>query len=185
MGCSMPGFPVCHQLPKFAQTHVYQVSDAVQPSHPLSSPSPPPFSLSQHQGLFWWVSSSHQVAKVSEFQLQHQSFQWIFRIDFLLDWLICSPGSLLGFLSYYSLSAQAFLTLGPSRLLSLCTSGSSPRNLHGSLLYFLEVFVQCWLPPHWILSWLFFKNFNLPWPSWHPWFPLTCSFFPHNTVIFK
>ena len=64
MDCSMPGFPVHHHLMEFAQTHVHQVSDAIQPSHPLSSPSPPAFNLSQHQGLFQWVSSSHQVAKV-------------------------------------------------------------------------------------------------------------------------
>ena len=62
--CSMPGFPVHHQLLEFAQTHVHLVSDAIQPSHPLSSPSPPAFNLSQHQGLFQWVSSSHQVTKV-------------------------------------------------------------------------------------------------------------------------
>ena len=75
--------PVHHQLPEFTQTHVHWVSDAIQPSHPLLSPSPPTFNLSQHQGLFKSVSSSHQVAKVLEFQLQHQSFQWIFRTDFL------------------------------------------------------------------------------------------------------
>ena len=83
MDCSIQGFPVHHQLPELAQTHVYQVDDASQPSHPLSSPSSPAFNLSQHQGLFKWVSSSHQVAKVLEFQLQPQSFQWIFRTDFL------------------------------------------------------------------------------------------------------
>ena len=71
---SMPGFPVYHQLPELAQTHIPQVSDAIQPSHPLLSPSPPSFNLSQHWGLFQRVSS-HQVAKVLEFQLQHQSFQ--------------------------------------------------------------------------------------------------------------
>ena len=67
-----PGLPVHHQLPESTQTHVHWVSDAIQPSHPLSSPSPPAFNLSQHQGLFKWVSSSHQVAKVLEFHLQHQ-----------------------------------------------------------------------------------------------------------------
>ena len=72
--CSMPGFPVHHQLLELAQTHVHCVSDAIQPSHPLSSPSPA-FNLSQHQGLFQWVSALHQEAKVSELQLQHQSFQ--------------------------------------------------------------------------------------------------------------
>ena len=69
MDCSMPGFPVHHQFPKLAQTHVHWVSDAIQPSYPLSSPSPPAFNLSQHQGLFQGVSSSHQVAKVLEFQI--------------------------------------------------------------------------------------------------------------------
>jgi len=88
--CSTPGFPVHHQLPELAQTHVHQVSDAIQPSHPLSSPSPPALNLSQHQGLFQWVSSSHQLAKVLEFQLQHQSFQWTFRTDFLYKWLVWS-----------------------------------------------------------------------------------------------
>ena len=83
MGCSMPGLLVHHQLPGLTQTHAHWVSDAIQPSHPLPSPSPPVFNLSQHQSLLKWVSSSHQVAKVLEFQLQHQSFQWIFRADFL------------------------------------------------------------------------------------------------------
>ena len=77
MDCSTSGFPVHHQLPKLAQTHVHRVSDTIQPSHPLLSPSPFAFNLSQHQGLFKSVSSSHQVAKVLEFQLQHQSFQQI------------------------------------------------------------------------------------------------------------
>ena len=75
MDCSTPGFPVHHQLPELAQTYVHQVGDAIQLSHPLSSPSPPAFNLSQHQGLFQRVSSSHQVAKVLEFQLQQQSSQ--------------------------------------------------------------------------------------------------------------
>ena len=92
MDCSMPGFPVHHQLPELVQTHVNQVGDAIQPSHPLSSPSPPALNLSQHQDLLQWVSSSHQVAKVLEFQLQCQSFQWIFRTDFLQDGLVGSPG---------------------------------------------------------------------------------------------
>ena len=83
MDFSTPGFPVHHWLLELAQTHVHWVGDATRPSHPLSSPSPPAFNFSQHQGLFKWVSSSHQVAKVLEFQLQHQSFQWIFRTDFL------------------------------------------------------------------------------------------------------
>ena len=88
---SIPGFPVHHQLLQLIQTHVYQVGDAIQPSLPLLSPSPPAFNLSQHQGLFQWVSASLQVAKVLEFQPQHQSFQWIFRTDFLSDGLVGSP----------------------------------------------------------------------------------------------
>ena len=75
MDCCTPVLPIHHQLLEFTQTLVHWVSDAIQPSHPLLSPSPPAFNLSQHQGLFKWVSSSHQVAKVLEFQLQHQSFQ--------------------------------------------------------------------------------------------------------------
>ena len=94
MDCSTPGLPVHHQLTEFTQTHVHWVSDAIQPSHPLSSPSSPAFNLPQNQGFFKWVSSSHQVAQVLEFQLQHQSFQWVFRTDFLKDGLVgslCSP----------------------------------------------------------------------------------------------
>ena len=83
MDSSTPGFSVHHQLPELTHTHVHWVSDAIQPSYPLSSPSLPAFNLSQHQGLFQWVSSLHQVAKVLEFQLQHQSFQWIFRTDWI------------------------------------------------------------------------------------------------------
>ena len=89
-----PGLHVHHQLPGLAQTHVHRVGDAIQPSHPLSFASPPAFNLPQHQGLFQWVSSSHQVAKGLELQLQRQSFQRIFRVDFLYNWLIwfpCSP----------------------------------------------------------------------------------------------
>ena len=78
-----PGLPVHHRLPESTQTHVHRVSDAIQPSHPLLSPSPPAPNPSQHQGLLQWVNSSHEVAKVLEFQLQHQSFQWIFRTDLL------------------------------------------------------------------------------------------------------
>ena len=81
--CSTPGLPVHHQLLELTQIHVHWVGDAIQLSHPLSSPSPPTFNLFQHQGLFKWVNSSHQMAKVLKFQLQHQSFQWIFRTDFL------------------------------------------------------------------------------------------------------
>ena len=83
MDHSTPGLPVHHQLPEFTQIHVHWVGDAIQPSHPLLSPSPPAFNLSQHQGLFQWVSFSHQVTKVLDLQFQYQSFQWLFRTDLL------------------------------------------------------------------------------------------------------
>ena len=94
MNRSMPGLPVHHQLLEFTEIHVHWVGDAIQPYHPLSSPSPPAPNPSQHQGLFQWVNSSHEVAKVLEFQLQHQSFQWTPRTDRLSDGLVglpCSP----------------------------------------------------------------------------------------------
>ena len=86
MNRSTPGLPVHHQLPEFTQTHVHRVGNAIQPSHPPSSPSPPAFNLAQHQGLFQSLSSSHQVAKVLELQLQHRpsnecSGLIFFRID--------------------------------------------------------------------------------------------------------
>ena len=83
MDFSTTGFPVHHQLPEPAQTLVHRVSDTIQPSHPLLSPSPSAFNISQNQGFFQWLMSLHQVAKVLKLQLQHQSFQWIFRDDFL------------------------------------------------------------------------------------------------------
>ena len=109
MDCSTPGLPVYHQLLELAQTHVHWVSDAIQLSHPLSSPSPPVFNLSQHQGLFQWVSSLHQVAKILEFQLQHQAFQWIFRTDFFrMDWLdlLAVQGTLKSLLQHHSSKAS-------------------------------------------------------------------------------
>ena len=93
MNRSTPGLPVHHQLLESTQTHVHWVSDAIQPSHPLLSPSPPALNLFQHQGLFKWVSSSQQVAKVLKFQLQHQSFQRTPRTDLLWDGLVGSPCS--------------------------------------------------------------------------------------------
>ena len=86
MNCSTPGFPISHQLLELAQTHVHWVNDAIQPSHPLLSLYPTAFYHSLHQGLFQWVTSSHHLVKVLE--VQHQSSQWIFRIDFLMiNWL--------------------------------------------------------------------------------------------------
>ena len=112
--CSMPGFLVSHQLLEPAQTHVHWISDAIQPSHPLSSPSPPTFSLSQHQGLFRWVRSLNQMAKVLELQLQHQSFQWMFRTDgseHWMDWLdlLAVQGTLKSLLQHHSSKASILL----------------------------------------------------------------------------
>ena len=90
---AMPGLPVHHQLPEFTQIHIHRVGDAIQPSHPLSSLSPPASNPSQHQGLFQWVNSLHEVAKVLEFQLQHHSLQRNPRADLLQNGLVGSPCS--------------------------------------------------------------------------------------------
>ena len=93
INCSMPGFLILHCLPECAQTHVHWVSNAIQLSHPLFYPSSLALNLSQHQDLSQWVGCLHQVAKLSElqFQLQHQFGQWIFRVDFIYDWLVWCP----------------------------------------------------------------------------------------------
>ena len=100
MDCSRPGFPVHHQLLELAQTHVHWVSDAIQPSHP----SPPAFNLSQHQGLFQWITSSHQVAKVLE--LQHQYYSGL--ISFMIDWfdVLEVEGTLKSLLQHHSSKAS-------------------------------------------------------------------------------
>ena len=88
MDCSTPGLPVYHQPLEFTQTHVHWVGDAIQPSHPLSSPFPPAFNLSQHQDLFKWVSSSHQVAKDQSFSFSiSPSNEYSGLISFRMDWL--------------------------------------------------------------------------------------------------
>ena len=120
MDCSTQGYPVHHQLPEFTQTHVHGVGDAIQSSHPLLSPSSPAFSLSQHQSLFQWVSSSHQVAKVLVLQLQHQSFQRTFKTDFLLEWLVWSPCSPRG--PQESSPTPQFKSINSSVLSFLCGS---------------------------------------------------------------
>ena len=109
MDCSTPGLPVDHQLLELTQTHVHWIGDAIQPSHPLSSPSPPALNLSQHQGLFQWVSSLHQVAKVLELQLQYQSFQWHSGlISLRMDWLglLAVQGTLKSLLQLHSSKAS-------------------------------------------------------------------------------
>ena len=112
MNHSTPGFPVHHRLPLSTQTHVHWVGNTIQPSHPLLSPSPPAFNLSQHQGLFKWVSSSHEVAKVLEFQLQHQSFnEHSGLISFRMDWLdlLTVQGTLKSLLQHHSSKASILL----------------------------------------------------------------------------
>ena len=91
--CNMPGSLVLHYFPEFAQTQGHWFSNAIQPSHPLFLPFPLALNVSQHQSLFQWVISLQQVAKVLELQLYHQSFQWIFRVDFFWNWLVWSPCS--------------------------------------------------------------------------------------------
>ena len=104
MDCRMPGFPVLNNLPELAKTHIHSVSDSIQPVCPLLSPSTV-LNLSQHQSLFQWVGSSHWVAKVLEFQLQHQSFWLIFRVySFRIDWidLLDVQGTLKSLLQHHS-----------------------------------------------------------------------------------
>ena len=108
MNRSTPGLPVHHQLSEFTQTHVCWVSDAIQPSHPLSSTSPPALNLSLHQGIFKWVSSSHQVAKILEFHLQHRlSYEHPGLISFRMDWLdlFAAQGTFKSLLQHHSSKA--------------------------------------------------------------------------------
>ena len=123
MDCRMSGFPVHHQLSELPQMHVHPVSDAIQPSHPLSALSPPAFNLSQHQSLFQGVSSWHQVAKRLEFQIQHPSFQWTFRTDFVrIDWLdlLAVQGILKSLLQHHrSVSSSALSILYSPTLTSI------------------------------------------------------------------
>ena len=132
MDCSTPGHPVHHQLLEFTQTHVHWVSDAIQPSHSLSSLSSPTFNLSHHQGPFKWVISSHQVAKVLEFQLLHQSFQWIFRTNFLQDGLVGSPCSPRD--SQESSPTPQFKSINSSVLSFLCSPTLTPYMTTGKTI---------------------------------------------------
>ena len=117
MDYSTPGFPVHYKLLEFTQIHVNWIGNTIQPSHPLLSASPPTFNLSQYQGIFQGVSSSHQVAKVLEFQFQYHSFQWIFRDGSLLDWSPCSPRD-----SQESSPTPQFKTINSSALSFLYSS---------------------------------------------------------------
>ena len=125
MNRSTPGLPVHHHLPEFTETHVHWVSDAIQPSHLGSSPSPPAPNPSQHQSLFQWVNSSHEVAKVLEFLLQHHSLQRNPRADLLQNGLVGSPCSTRG--SQESSPAPQFKSIN-----SLVLSFLHRNNISGS-----------------------------------------------------
>ena len=119
MNCRIPGLAVHHHLPEFTQSHIHRVRDAIQPSHPLSSPSPPAPNPSQHQSLFQCINSSHEVAKVLEFQLKHHSFQEIPGLfSFRMDWLdlLAVQGTLKSLLQHHTskvsiLGHSAFFTV--------------------------------------------------------------------------
>ena len=154
MNRSTPGLPVHHQLPESIQTHVHWVGDAIQPSHPLSSPSPPTFNLFQHQDLFQWVSSSHPVANVLEFQLQHQSFQWIFRTELLEDGVVGSPCSPRD--SQESSPTSQFKSIHSSVLSFLCSP--TLTSIHGIkyIIRLIYIFIHFWL------CWVFVATHRLP-----------------------
>ena len=109
MDCSTAGFPVLHHLPEFAQTYVHRLGDVIQPSHPLTSPSPPAFNPSQHQGLFQWLNSSHLVAKELHLPFHYQSFQWISQLtSFRIEWFdfLADQGILKSLLQHHSSKAS-------------------------------------------------------------------------------
>ena len=164
--CSTPGFPVLHYLPECAQTQVHWVSDAIQPSHRLL-PSSPALDLFQQQGLFQWVSSLCQVAKV---WLQHQSFQWVFRVDFLYYWLVGSPccprdseesfqhhsrkASILQCSAFFIVRlSHPYMTTDKTIGLTVWTLASKAMSL---LFNLLSRFVMAFLPrsKHLLISWL-------------------------------
>ena len=160
LDCSTPGFPILHYFPEFAQTHVHWADDVIQPSYPLSPPYPHAFNLSLHQGLSQLVGFLHQVDKILELQLQHQSFQWIFRVDFLQDWLVwfsCCPkdaqesspapqfkASILRHSAFFTVQlSQSFVTTGKTITLTIWTSeGRVMSLLFNTLFRFVIVFPQ-------------------------------------------
>ena len=168
MACSMPGFPVHHQLPELAQTHVLRVSDAIQPSHPPLSPAPPAFNLSQHQSLFKWVSSSHQVAKVLEFSIS-PSNEYSGLISFRIDWLdlLALQGTLKSLLQHHCLKASILQHLVFSMSPTLTSLYDYWKNIALTIQIFtskvmsllfnmLSRFVIAFLPrsKHLLISWL-------------------------------
>ena len=159
MNHSTPGLPVHHQLPEYTQTHVHWISDAIQPSHPLSSSPSPALNLSQDQGLFKWVNSSHQVAKVLVLQLQHQNTQEL--ISFRMDWLdlLADQGTLKSLLQHHSSKASIllcsalfivqlshpYMTTGKTIALTRRTFVDKVMSLLFSYLFFYLCFLICCL----------------------------------------
>ena len=178
MDCSTSGFPVHHQLLELAQTHVHRVGDAIQPSHPLSSPSPPAFNLAQHQGLFQWIRSLNQVAKVFSFSIS-PSKQYSGLISFRIDWfdLRAVQGTLKSLLQHYSSKASIlwlsaffivqlshpYMTTGKTTGLTIQSFVSKVMSL---LFNMLSRFVIAFLPrsKHLLISWL---HHHLQW-FWSP-----------------
>ena len=170
MDCSMPGFPVHHQLPELAQTHVHQVSDAIQPSHPLLSPSPSDFNLSQHQALFQWVSALHQVLKYWSFNFSiSPSNDYSVLISFRIDWfdLLAVQGTFKAFLQQHYLKASilwcsAFFMVQLSHLyMTTIKTVALTRwmivcKVMSLLFNTLSMFVIVFLPrsKHLLISWL-------------------------------
>ena len=170
MDCSMPGFPVYHQLPELTQTHVHQVGDAIQPSHSLSSLSPPAFNLTQHQGLFIWVSSLHQGPKCWSFSFSiSPSNEHSGLISFRMDWLdlLAVQGTLKSLLQYHSSKtsilqrsdffivqlSHPYMTIGKTIALTRWTLVGKVTSL---LLNMLSRLVIAFLPrsKHLLISWL-------------------------------
>ena len=170
MDCSIPGQPVHHQHPEFTQTHLHQVSDAIQPFHLLSSPSPPAFNLSQHQGLFQWVISLYQVAKYWSFSFSiSPSSEYSGLISFMMDWLdlLAVQGTLKSLLQHHSSKASILqcstffivqlshpcMTTGKTIALTRQTFVGKVMSL---LLNMLSRLVITFLPrsKHLLISWL-------------------------------
>ena len=170
MDCNTAGFPVHHQFLEFAQTYVHQVGDAIQPSHPLSTPSPPAFTLSQHQGLFQWVNSSHHVPKYWSFCFSiSPSNEYSRLISFKIDWLdlLMVQETLKNLLQHHSSKASVlwhsaffmvqlsnpYMTTGKNIALTRLIFGSKIMSLHFNMLSRL---VLTFLPKskHLLISWL-------------------------------
>ena len=199
MNRSTPGLPVHHQLLEFTQTHVHRVRDAIQPSHPQSSPSPPAPNPSQHQSLFQWVNSSHEVAKVLEFQLQHHSFQRNSRVDLLQNGLfdlLAVQGTLKSLFQHHSSKASIlrhsaffivqlshpYMTTGKTIALTRRTLVGKVMSL---LLNILSRLVITFLPrsKHLLISWLQSPSAVILEPK--KWSLTLFLLFPHLIVSLK